>query len=309
MKIVFFGTPDFAVASLKALVDHGYEVVGVVTSTDKLLGRGSEKKLVETPVKKFALENHIPVLQPEKFRNPDFLAALKALNADLQVIVAFKMLPEMVWNMPPLGTVNVHASLLPKYRGAAPINWAIINGETETGVTTFKLQHEIDTGNILCQLKTPIAPDENAGSLHDRLMQLGAECLIKTLALLQQQPDAGTPQPDETPVKAPKLFLENCKIDFQQTTDQVYNFIRGLSPYPAAWTDFDGKILKIFQAEKKEKITDLGPGQVFSDSKNILAFGTKDGSISVKSLQLEGKRRMEVVEFLRGFSGKSGIRN
>lgn len=309
MRIVFFGTPDFAVASLKALVDHGYDVVGVVTSTDKLLGRGSEKKLVETPVKKFAIENHIPVLQPEKFRNPDFLTALKALNADLQVIVAFKMLPEMVWNMPPLGTVNVHASLLPKYRGAAPINWAIINGETETGVTTFKLQHEIDTGNILCQLKTPIEPDETAGSLHDRLMQLGADCLINTLELLKQNPDAGTPQPDEAPVKAPKLFLDNCKIDFQQTTDQVYNFIRGLSPYPAAWTDFDGKIMKIFQAEKNEKITDLAPGQVFSDSKNILAFGTKDGSILVKSLQLEGKRRMDVAEFLRGFSGKSGIRN
>lgn len=303
MRIVFFGTPDFAVASLKSLVNHGYQVVGVVTATDKWLGRGSEKKLVETPVKKYAVSQGIPVLQPEKLRNPDFIQALKDLQADIQVIVAFRMLPEMVWNMPPMGTINVHASLLPKYRGAAPINWAIINGEKETGVTTFRLQHEIDTGNILCQLKTPIAPDENAGSLHDRLMKLGADCIVQTLELLESHPEAGTPQPDEAPIKAPKLFLDNCKIDFHQTTNKVYDFIRGLSPYPAAWTDFDGKILKIFQAQKNNMMPGIDPGQVYTDHKNILAFGTNDGCILVEILQIEGKRKMETAEFLRGIQG------
>jgi methionyl-tRNA formyltransferase len=303
MRIVFFGTPDFAVASLKSLVNHGYQVVGVVTATDKWLGRGHEKKLVATPVKQYALEKGIPVLQPEKLRNPDFLQALQDLQADIQVIVAFRMLPEMVWNMPPMGTINVHASLLPKYRGAAPINWAIINGEKETGVTTFRLQHEIDTGNILCQLKTPIAPEENAGSLHDRLMKLGADCVVQTLELLERHPDAGTPQPDEAPIKAPKLFLDNCKIDFHQTTDEVYNFIRGLSPYPAAWTDFDQKIMKIYVAHKNEKIPGIEPGQVYTDYKNIFAFGTIDGSIQIDSLQIEGKRKMGVAEFLRGIQG------
>lgn len=303
MRIVFFGTPDFAVASLKALVNHGYQVVGVVTATDKWLGRGHEKKLVATPVKQYALEKGIPVLQPEKLRNPDFLQALKELKADIQVIVAFRMLPEMVWNMPPMGTINVHASLLPKYRGAAPINWAIINGEKETGVTTFRLQHEIDTGNILCQLKTLIEPDENAGSLHDRLMKLGADCIVQTLELLERHPDAGTPQSDEAPIKAPKLFLDNCKIDFSQSTHQVLDFIRGLSPYPGAWTNFDDKILKIFQAQRGDIIPGIDPGQVYTDHKNVFAFRTNEGSIQVNCLQIEGKRKMEVAEFLRGYKG------
>lgn len=301
MRIIFMGTPDFAVASLAALLQAGEEVVAVVTTPDKPAGRG--QKMHESAVKQYALQQGLPVLQPEKLKNPEFIAELQSYRADIQVIVAFRMLPEVVWNMPPLGTVNVHASLLPQYRGAAPINHAIIQGETYTGVTTFLLQHEIDTGHVLFSQRVEIGPQDTAGILHDKLMNAGAEVLLKTMNAIKNNDVHPVPQAQLEIAElktAPKIFKEDCKIIWNRPTDQVYNHIRGLSPYPAAYTLLNDKVLKIFETEKGLAI-DKTPGGYVTDGKTFLAFATQDGSLSVNSLQLEGKKRMQIHEFLRGY--------
>jgi methionyl-tRNA formyltransferase len=305
-KIVFMGTPEFAVASLDALVKAGYNIVGVITAPDKPAGRGM--KLTESAVKKYAVEQGLNVLQPEKLKNPEFLEELKALQADLQIVVAFRMLPEVVWNMPRLGTVNLHGSLLPQYRGAAPINWAVINGEKETGVTTFKLQHAIDTGDILLRDSFPIGENETAGEVHDRMKDIGAQLLVKTVKglaenSLEPQPQASA---SEAELKhAPKIFTETSKIDFNKTTEEVHNLVRGLSPFPGAFTTMDGKTLKIYRSEKNYPDTPNmpaeQPGDLITDGKQYLRFACADGYLEVKELQLEGKKKMSTEDFLRGY--------
>ncbi len=302
LRIVFMGTPDFAVASLDALVQSGFNVVGVITAPDKPAGRGM--KLTESPVKKYAVEKGITVLQPVKLKDPEFINLLSELNADLQVVVAFRMLPEIVWNMPPMGTVNVHGSLLPQYRGAAPINWAVINGEKETGVTTFKLQHAIDTGNILMKEVIPIGEDENAGSVHDRMKEIGAQLLVRTIKGLAEGTIQEIPQDSviESDLKhAPKIFTETCKIDWNKPVDDIYNLIRGLSPYPGAFTFLNEKMFKIFAASKNTNAHSKEPGSIESDGKTYIRFYGVDGSIDCKEIQLEGKKRMMATEFLRGY--------
>ncbi|MGO1242701.1 MAG: methionyl-tRNA formyltransferase [Sphingobacterium sp.] len=301
MRIVFMGTPDFAVASLEALINAGETIVAVITTPDKPAGRG--QKMHESAVKRFALSKNLPVLQPVKLKDPTFLEQLKSYQADLQVVVAFRMLPQVVWNMPKHGTINVHASLLPQYRGAAPINHAIMAGEEFSGVTTFILQQEIDTGNILFSEKVAIGPQDDAGVLHDALMDAGARVLIKTVDALKTgdyQAIAQDEIPEQRLKPAPKIFKEDCEIDWKQPTIDVYNQIRGLSPYPAAFTNLAGKVLKIYKAEKGEPIGEA-PGEFQSDGKTYLRFATKDGSLHILSLQLEGKKKMGVEEFLRGY--------
>ena len=298
MKIVFFGTPDFAVPSLKILVDNGYDVKAVVTVADKPSGRGLQ--LHESPVKKFAVANNIKVLQPIKLKNENFIAELKSLSADLFIVIAFRMLPEIVWTMPPIGTFNLHGSLLPKYRGAAPINWAIINGEKETGVTTFFLKHEIDTGDILLQQKIKIAESTNAGELHDKMMMLGADVVLKTVQLIETKNYELQSQMGEI-IHAPKIFKEDCKINWQQSTEKVNDFIRGLSPYPAAFTDLNGKVLKIFSGKKKLQPVEHAIGSFITDHKTFLKFTCSDGYFEIENLQLEGKQKMNVQDFLRGW--------
>ena len=305
LRIVFMGTPDFAVASLRALVEAGFYIVGVITSPDKPAGRGL--KITESPVKKYAVEKGLHVLQPEKLKNPDFLAELQALNADLQVVVAFRMLPEVVWKMPPLGTINLHGSLLPQYRGAAPINWAIINGEKETGVTTFKLEQEIDTGNILLQEKITIGDNDTAGELHDVMKEIGANLLVATVkgiedGSLQETAQLTAIQQVRGQLKhAPKIFTETCIIDWKKSCDEVYNLIRGLSPYPGAITDFQGKILKIFKSNKEKTTPFHAPGDFATDGKTFLKFASADGYIHATDIQLEGKKRIGILDFLRGY--------
>lgn len=301
------GTPDFAVASLDALINAGFEVIAVVTAPDKPAGRG--QKIQESAVKQYAVSKGLEVLQPVKLKDPEFHKKLKSLNADLQVVVAFRMLPEVVWNMPPMGTINLHGSLLPAYRGAAPINWAVINGETETGVTTFFLQHEIDTGNILFSEKVPIGEDETAGEIYDKLMHTGAQLLVKTVKAIesgdytpisQEETIKESVSTDELP-HAPKIFKEDCLINWNQPAQRVYNHIRGLSPYPAAFTTFKDKTLKIYSAEILDKEPGIQPGGFLSDDKTYLKFACLNGFICVKDIQLEGKKRMKVEEFLRGY--------
>ena len=308
LKIVFFGTPDFAVESLDRLVSGGYNIVGVVTMPDKAAGRGH--KMFQSPVKEYALAHNLKLMQPANLKDPEFVEELRSLNADLQIVIAFRMMPEVVWNMPPLGTFNLHASLLPKYRGAAPINWAVMNGDKETGVTTFFLKHEIDTGDIIQQEKIEIAETDNVGVVHNRLMTLGAGMVVETVDAII----AGTVKPipqedllnkDEEPTPAPKIFKETCEIDFKRTAREVYNHIRGLSPYPAAWTtikDANGTefALKIYETELPSEIVVGEPGAVVA-TKDTLTFACADGSIEVKSIQLAGKKRMTTAEFLRGF--------
>jgi methionyl-tRNA formyltransferase len=310
-RIVFMGTPEFAVASLDAILRAGYNVVGVVTAPDKPAGRGMQ--LTESAVKKYAVSQGLAVLQPEKLRDANFLDSLRALRADLQIVVAFRMLPEIVWNMPPLGTVNLHGSLLPQYRGAAPINWAVINGETVTGVTTFKLQQEIDTGSILLQESFPIADTDTAGDVHDRMMVIGARVLVETIGGLVAGTLTAVPQDNAGDLKhAPKIFTETCRIDWGKPTVSIYNLIRGLSPFPAAFTSLDGKVLKIFRSEKQPFLnsesgkSEFGyrSGEVHTDGKTFLRFATADGWIRVTELQLEGKKKMGVEEFLRGYRFK-----
>ncbi|WP_195759201.1 methionyl-tRNA formyltransferase [Pedobacter puniceum] len=301
MRIVFMGTPDFAVASLDALVKAGFDIVGVITTPDKPAGRG--QKIQESAVKKYAKEHHLYILQPEKLKAPEFLKELKALEADLQVVVAFRMLPEAVWNMPKLGTINLHASLLPQYRGAAPINWAILNGEKESGVTTFFLKHEIDTGDILFYEKVDITDDMTAGQLHDELMLIGAKLLTETVKAIKEGNYEEKPQ-DEFDIAvlkhAPKIFKDDCKINWNQPVQKVYNHIRGLSPYPAAFTYLQDKTFKIFTGLKENATVNIQPGEYLTDGKTFLKFAALDGYISVKEIQLEGKKRMQIDEFLRG---------
>lgn len=299
MKIVFMGTPDFAVASLNALVEAGFNVVGVVTAADKPAGRG--QKLQESAVKQYAVAKGIPVLQPLKLKDPDFIESLRALEAELQVVVAFRMLPEVVWDMPAKGTINLHGSLLPQYRGAAPINHVIINGDTESGVTTFFLKHEIDTGDVIFSEKVDIRPDETAGELHDELMLVGAGLLVKTVTAIASGDYQEQPQPQSGTLKhAPKIFKEDCLIDWNQPAAKIYNLIRGLSPYPTAFTKLNDKVLKIFKAELEDQEPGISAGAFLSDGKTYLKFAAKDGFIKLTDLQYEGKKRMGVDEFLRG---------
>jgi methionyl-tRNA formyltransferase len=298
MRIIFLGTPDFSVPSLDAIVKAGHEVVAVVTMPDKPAGRGMQ--LQQSAVKKYAVENNIKVLQPVKLKDPEFIAELQTLNADLQVVIAFRMLPQIVWQMPNFGTLNLHASLLPDYRGAAPINWAIINGETKTGVSTFFLKHEIDTGDVLLTKEVAITPTMNAGELHDLLMQVGAETVVKSLALIENGNTKGTPQGDDNNKMAPKIFKEHCFINFNQNGQNIYNLIRGLSPYPAAFTHFDNKILKVYESTFEATNHQEPIGKMMSDNKTFLKVACQDGYINLLQIQLEGKKRMKVDEFLRG---------
>lgn len=296
------GTPEFAVASLDELISSGAEIAGVVTAPDKPAGRG--QKVSESAVKQYAVAHGLKVLQPEKLKNEQFLKDLEALGADLQVVVAFRMLPEVVWNMPPKGTINLHASLLPQYRGAAPINWVLINGEKESGVTTFFLKHDIDTGDILFTEKVTLTGKETAGELHDRLMHKGAGLLVKTVKAIEsgrytELPQAHLAEGVELK-RAPKIFKEDCKIDWNQPSEKVYNLIRGLSPYPTAFTMLNDKVLKIFGAEYQLSATGISPGGFLTDNKTYLKFAAADGFISLTDVQLEGKKRMGIEEFLRG---------
>ncbi len=303
MRIVYFGTPDFAVESLDAIMDSRHEVAAVVTVPDRQAGRG--QKVIFSPVKEYALEHNLPLLQPEKLRGPEFLAQLASFHADCFVVVAFRMLPEAVWNMPPKGTFNLHASLLPRYRGAAPINWAIMCGERETGVTTFLLNHKIDEGAILLQERTPIAADETAGTLHDRLAAMGRTLVVRTLdgleeGSLQSQPQQGEPCP------APKIFKDDCRIDFSRTCDEVDRHIRGLAPYPAATMtlknpDGDEVLFKVFEVATEKGATDR-PGTLICDGKKVLKVATADGFVRIITLQMSGKRKNNVEDFLRGNS-------
>ena len=308
LKIVFIGTPDFAAASLDAIIQAGGKVVAVVTVPDKPAGRGMH--LHTSPVKDLGVANEIPVLQPEKLKNPEFLETLKNYNADLQVVVAFRMLPVAVWDMPPMGTINVHASLLPQYRGAAPINHAIMNGETETGVTTFKLQHAIDTGNILMRKRVDIDPSDDAGTLHDKLMRTGAELLVATIKGMADNTLTEIPQDqiDESTLKhAPKIFTDTRNIDWNRPVADIHNFIRGLAPYPAAYTQMGGKMLKVYKSHFLAGGNEAVPSTIeilddpdHKDSK-ALRFAGADGWLYVDELQLEGKKRMETGAFLRGY--------
>jgi methionyl-tRNA formyltransferase len=293
------GTPDFAVASLDALVTAGFDVVAVVTAADKPAGRG--QKLNESAVKKYAVEKGIPVLQPLKLKDPEFIEQLQAFRADLQVVVAFRMLPEAVWSMPAKGTVNLHASLLPNYRGAAPINHAIINGETTSGVTTFLLKHEIDTGDVIFSEAVSIGPDETAGELHDKLMETGAALLVKTVQAIQENEYTEQPQLQSADLKhAPKIFKEFCEIDWTQPVQKIYNLVRGLSPYPAAFTKLQDKNLKVFKAAIEPGIPAIQTGNYETDGKTYLKFAAPDGYLTLTDIQFEGKKRMKIDEFLRG---------
>jgi methionyl-tRNA formyltransferase len=304
MRIIFMGTPAFAVPSLEILLENGYEIAAVVTAPDKPGGR---QGIQQSAVKQFAVRKGLKILQPERLKDPVFLEALQVLKADLQIVVAFRMLPEAVWAMPPLGTMNLHGSLLPKYRGAAPINWAVINGETETGLTTFLLKHEIDTGDLLYQEKVPIGPDETAGELHDNMMQIGAALVLRSVQSIERGETKPMPQADIEATHAPKIFAETCRINFDQPTVRVHNFIRGLNPYPGAWTIFEGKNMKILRSslDNPHHTSDSGQtnqiGQFSSDGKSFLKFATSDGYIFVLELQLEGKKRMSIKDFLNGY--------
>ena len=309
MRIVFMGTPEFAVESLKILVENKYNVVGVITMPDKPSGRGH--KLQSSAVKLYAIEHNLPVLQPEKLKDESFLEELKSLNADLQIVVAFRMLPEVVWNMPKFGTFNLHGSLLPQYRGAAPINWAIMNGEKETGATTFFLTHEIDTGKIILQEKLKINEDDNAGTVHDKLMVIGAVLVKKTVDLLMEGKIEGIDQSQfvtsQSELKpAPKIFKETCELNFSSSVESIHNFVRGLSPYPAAWTEVqfpnqpEKTMLKVYETEKEPEVHDLPTGTLVTDGKKYAKIAVTNGFILLKSVQLAGKKRMDIGELLRG---------
>jgi methionyl-tRNA formyltransferase len=298
MRIIFLGTPDFAVASLKAMVEAKHEVVAVVTMPDKPAGRGM--KLQQSPVKQYAVSQNIPVLQPEKLRDPAFIEELRSFKADLQVVIAFRMLPEVVWHMPPLGTINLHASLLPDYRGAAPINWAIINGETVSGVSTFFLKHEIDTGDILLSAACEIGLNTTAGELHDILMHLGAEVMLQSLQLIQEGKIQGTPQAQGSHKLAPKIFKSHCQIDWNNTGQSIINLIRGMSPYPAAYTLLNHKQVKVFMAHFEPNTTTEEPGKFLSDQKSYVKVSCLDGFVHLLDVQMESKKRMDIESFLRG---------
>ncbi|GFZ41666.1 methionyl-tRNA formyltransferase [Bacteroides nordii] len=308
LRIVYMGTPDFAVESLRCLVEGGYNVVGVITMPDKPAGRGH--KIQFSPVKQFALDHNLPLLQPEKLKDESFVQALREWKADLQIVVAFRMLPEVVWNMPRLGTFNLHASLLPQYRGAAPINWAVINGDTETGITTFFLKHEIDTGEVIQQVRVPIADTDNVEVVHDKLMMLGGRLIVETVDAILAGTVKPIPQEEMAVVgelrPAPKIFKETCRIDWNQPVKRIYDFIRGLSPYPAAWTELinpsgEPVVVKIFESEKRSETHQLLPGTIVTDGKKSLKVAVADGFIGILALQLPGKKRLRTEELLRGY--------
>ena len=308
LRIVYMGTPDFAVESLRCLVEGGYNVVGVITMPDKPAGRGH--KLQFSPVKQYALEQNLPLLQPEKLKDEAFVEALREWKADLQIVVAFRMLPEVVWNMPRLGTFNLHASLLPQYRGAAPINWAVINGDTETGITTFFLCHEIDTGEVIQQVRIPIADTDDVGIVHDKLMMLGGKLVTETVDAILNDAVKPIPQEEMAVVgelrPAPKIFKDTCRIDWNQSVKRIYDFNRGLSPYPAAWSELlqpDGEavVMKIFETEKIIQSHQLTPGTLLTDGKTYIHVAATDGFIGIRVLQLPGKKRLKTDELLRGF--------
>lgn len=315
-RIVFMGTPDFAVGSLRALVEGGYNVVAVVTMPDKPVGR-HQSELSQSAVKQYAVAHNIPVLQPEKLKDPDFLEELRSYRADLQVIVAFRMLPEAVWDMPPHGTFNLHASLLPQYRGAAPINWAIINGDTETGVTTFLLDHEIDTGRIIHQARTPISEDDNVETVHNRLRDIGAGVVTQTvddiIAGNIRPIDQDTLTADTEIRHAPKIFKDTCRLAFDLPVKRAFDFVRGMSPYPAAWTELveeNGKrtMLKIYATTREETSVAEAPGTVLTDGKTYFKIAFPDGYLALTQLQLAGKKRMTVTDFLRGYHPEGALR-
>ena len=304
LRIVFMGTPEFAVPTLEALLEAGHQVVGVITATDKMGGRGGKQR-IESAVKKFALSRDLHIMQPPNLKNPQFVEHLASLKADLQVVVAFRMLPVVVWDMPPLGTLNLHGSLLPAYRGAAPINWAIIRGETKTGVTTFLLKHEIDTGNILIQREMNIGPNDTAGDIHDRMMILGAEAVVETVAGLETGVLTGMPQDESVVSHAPKLQHETCEINFNKPAIEVHNFIRGLSPYPTAWSTLDGLQLNVYRSRIPDFIpteTDGKPGTIIGSEKGKLLVRCNTGSVELMEIQIEGRRRMSVADFLNGYT-------
>lgn len=299
-RIVFMGTPAFAVASLKALIDAKLNVVGVVTAPDKPAGRGMQ--LQQSAVKQFAIEHGLPIAQPEKLKSPDFFAQIQAWQPDIQIVVAFRMLPEVIWSYPPMGTLNVHGSLLPQYRGAAPINWAIINGEKETGVTTFRLQHAIDTGDILLQERIPITPNMTAGELHDIMMEVGAQTLITTLRGLMDHTLKAIPQKEDSIIQhAPKIFTTDCVINWQEPVENIHNLIRGLAPFPGAFTKVDGKMVKLFSTTILKEIPKEPIGSFVTDGKTYIRFACNDGYIQLNDIQWEGKKRMPVADFLRGY--------
>ena len=300
LRIIYMGTPEFAVPSLQILVENGFNVVAVITAPDKPKGRG--QKLSTSPVKDYAVSQDIPVLQPTNLKNPEFIEELKSYNANLQIVVAFRMLPEMVWDMPEIGTFNLHASLLPQYRGAAPINWAIINGEKKTGVTTFFLKHEIDTGNVIFQEEEVIEEDDTVGDLYGRLMDSGAKLVLKTVEAIQAEDYPQLPQNEDQEIKhAPKIFKETCEIDWTKSSQEVYDFIRGLSPYPAAWTNLNGTQFKIFRTEKLEMVkAGAQPGDFKTDNKTYLHIQTGGEALAITELQMQGKKRMKIEDFLRG---------
>ena len=309
LRIVYMGTPDFAVESLRALVEGGYNIVGVITMPDKPVGRHGSV-LQASPVKRYALSKGLPVLQPEKLKDEAFVEALREWKADLQIVVAFRMLPEVVWNMPRLGTFNLHASLLPQYRGAAPINWAVINGDTETGITTFFLRHEIDTGEVIQQVRIPIADTDDVGIVHDKLMMLGGKLVTETVDAILNDAVKPIPQEEMAVVgelrPAPKIFKDTCRIDWNQPVKRIYDFIRGLSPYPAAWSELvqpDGEtvVMKIFETEKIIQSHQLTPGTLLTDGKTYIHVAAADGIIGIRALQLPGKKRLKTDELLRGF--------
>lgn len=303
LRIIFMGTPEFAVPSLQILVEQGYQVVAVITAPDKPKGRG--RQLATSPVKDYALSQNLPILQPTNLKSPAFIEELRSYEANLQVVVAFRMLPEVVWDMPAIGTFNLHASLLPQYRGAAPINWAIINGEEETGATTFFLKHAIDTGNIIYQQKEPITEQDDAGSLYTRLMHMGADLVLKTVQAIAAGDYPQEPQDESVEIRhAPKIFKETCEIDWSRPARELYNFIRGLSPYPAAWSTLEGQQVKIYKTTVVEQ-SELSPAALASDGKTYLHIGTGAGALAVEELQLQGKKRMEIGAFLRGYNFKS----
>lgn len=308
LRIVYMGTPEFAVEPLSCLIEGGYNVVGVITMPDKPAGRGH--KLQCSPVKQYALEHNLSLLQPERLKDEAFLEALRAWKADLQIVVAFRMLPEVVWSMPRLGTFNLHASLLPQYRGAAPINWAVINGETETGITTFFLKHEIDTGEVIQQVRVPIAETDDVGMVHDKLIHLGARLVTETVDAILDGTVKSIPQEDMAVQGelrlAPKIFKETCRIEWAQPVKRVYDFVRGLSPYPSAWTNLvspqgESFVLKIFETEKTVAVHTLSPGTIQTDGKTYLRVAASDGFVDIRSLQLPGKKRLKTDELLRGF--------
>lgn len=300
LRIVFMGTPEFAVESLRILVENDVNIVGVVTAPDRPKGRG--KQMATSPVKDFAVANDLHILQPTNLKSEEFLAHLASLEADLQIVVAFRMLPDVVWSMPRLGTFNLHASLLPQYRGAAPINWAIINGEKETGVTTFFLKHEIDTGNIIFQEIEEIRETDNAGTLYERLMQKGALLVLKTVRAVESGEYETTDQRLTGSIKsAPKIFRETCEINWSQSADEIHNFIRGLSPYPGAWTNFRGATMKVFQSRRVNERSKNGPGQFSKHDGKTIRVTCGDGTIELTEIQLPGKKRMKTEDFLRGY--------